>query len=198
MLAILILAAGASSRMEGRDKLTLPIDGMPMLATMILRAERTRAPVMVALPPNNPARAAIVADCDAAPVTVRDAHLGMGASIATGTQLRPKGCTALMILPADMPTLEADDLIAMKEAWAKAPATAILRATGEDGTPGHPVIFPAACFDALEALSGDLGAREVIARHAGPVLDIALPGRHALLDIDTPEHWRGFLAGSRS
>lgn len=196
MLFILILAAGASSRMEGRDKLTLPIDGVPMLATMILRAERTRAPVLVALPPDKPARAAIVADCDAAPVTVRDAHLGMGASIATGTALRPRQATALMILPADMPGLSTDDLIAMKDAWAAAPANAILRGTGADGAPGHPVIFPAACFNALESLTGDQGARAVIAGHDGPVLDIPLPGDHAQLDIDTPEEWSAFLSRS--
>ncbi len=193
MLAILILAAGASSRMEGRDKLTLPIDGVPMLATMILRAERTRCAVLVALPPENPARAAIVADCDAAPVTVRHAQKGMGESIATGTALRPKGCTALMILPADMPALDADDLITMKDAWANAPDDAILRGISAEGRPGHPVIFPAACFDALEALTSDHGARDVIAAHAGPTLDVALPGVHALLDIDTPEDWSGFL-----
>ena len=197
MLAILILAAGASSRMEGPDKLTLPIDGVPMLATMILRAERTRAPVLVALPPDNPTRAAIVADCDAAPVTVRDAHLGMGESIATGTALRPRGCTALMILPGDMPALDADDLMAMKDAWADAPENAVLRGTGADGTPGHPVIFPAACFDALEALTGDHGAREIILGHNGPVLDIPLPGQHALLDIDTPSDWSAYLASSK-
>ena len=192
MLTILILAAGASSRMEGRDKLTLPIEGAPMLATMILRAEATRAPVLVALPPDNPTRAAIVSDCDAIPITVRDAAKGMGTSIATATALRPKGTSALMILPADMPDLTRDDLRAMQEAWQNAPENTILRATGEDGTPGHPVLFPATCFDALESLDGDQGARAVIAAHTGPVRKIPLPGRHALTDIDTPGDWQTY------
>ncbi|MBR9841829.1 MAG: nucleotidyltransferase family protein [Rhodobacteraceae bacterium] len=197
MLTILILAAGASSRMEGRDKLTLPVDGLPMLATMVLRAQATRAPVLVALPPDNPTRAAIVADCDGAPVTVRDAAHGMGVSIATATAARPRETSALMILPADMPALTRDDLVAMKEAWQTSPKTAILRAVSPDGHPGHPVIFPASCFEALEHLTGDHGAREVIKAHDGPVIDVPLPGTHALLDIDSPEDWTAFKGATQ-
>ena len=198
MLTILILAAGASERMEGRDKLTLPVDGLPMLATMIERAQGTRSPVLVALPPDNPTRAAIVADCDAAPVTVRDAALGMGISIARASAARPRGTSALMILPADMPALTRDDLRAMKQAWVEAPGNAILRAVSKDGHPGHPVIFPAACFNALEALQGDLGARGVIEGHDGPIIDVAIPGAHALLDIDTPADWAAFRGTTRA
>ena len=192
MLTILILAAGASSRMEGRDKLTLPVNGAPLLATMIARAQATRSAVLVALPPDNPTRAAITLDCDATPVTVRNAAQGMGASIAAATTARPKGTTALMILPADMPLLEADDLRTMVTAWTGAPTDAILRATGADGTAGHPVIFPQSCFAALEALGGDAGARNVVQGHGGPVLEVSLPDQHALLDIDTPDDWRAF------
>ena len=192
MLTILILAAGASSRMAGRDKLTLPVNGTPMLATMIARAQATRCTVLVALPPDNPARAAIALDCDATPVTVRNAAHGMGASIAAATAARPKATTALMILPADMPLLEGDDLRGMVSAWADAPPNSILRATGADGSPGHPVIFPQSCFAALEALDGDAGARNVVQGHDGPVLGVPLPDQHALLDIDTPDDWRAF------
>ncbi|MCW9044403.1 MAG: nucleotidyltransferase family protein [Pseudopelagicola sp.] len=192
MLTILILAAGASSRMQGRDKLTLPIDGLPMLARIIQRAQATRGPVLVALRPDTPARAAIVAECNAAPITVRDADNGMGASIAAATAARPKGTTALMILPADMPNLTTNDLVKMKDAWANAPRDAILRALSSVGPPGHPVIFPATCFDALEQLNGDRGAQSVIAAHDGPVLTVPLPRDNAVLDIDTPADWAAY------
>ena len=67
-----------------------------------------------------------------------------------------------------------------------------VRATGADGTPGHPVIFPARLFAALARLKGDTGARAVLEGEA--VLHVALPGRAALVDLDTPEDWAGWLA----
>ena len=48
---ILILAAGASSRMRGRDKLLQPIRGKPILRMVVDMALATGAPVMVTLPP---------------------------------------------------------------------------------------------------------------------------------------------------
>ena len=49
-LAILILAAGRSSRMQGRDKLLEPVGGAPLVATLVARARKTGAKVFVALP----------------------------------------------------------------------------------------------------------------------------------------------------
>ncbi|TNF57528.1 MAG: nucleotidyltransferase family protein, partial [Rhodobacteraceae bacterium] len=51
-IPILILGAGASSRMEGLDKLLQPVDGLPLIrrqAEIALRAGI--GPVLVALPP---------------------------------------------------------------------------------------------------------------------------------------------------
>lgn len=193
MLTILILAAGASSRMKGRDKLTLRVDGAPMLATVIARAQKTRCEVLVALPPDNPARAAITSDSGARFITIGNATQGMGASIAAATAARPKGTTALMILPADMPLIDTADLNTMIRAWSLATETTILRATSVEGKPGHPVIFPQCCFPALEALGGDAGARDILRAHDGPVVPVPLPDQHALLDIDTRDDWEEFL-----
>ncbi|MDQ7071457.1 MAG: NTP transferase domain-containing protein, partial [Rhodobacterales bacterium] len=44
-LAILILAAGASARMNGRDKLLEPINDTPLLGVIVARATSTGAQV---------------------------------------------------------------------------------------------------------------------------------------------------------
>lgn len=48
MIPILILAAGASRRMCGQDKLLQVVDGMPLLRRQVLMAQATGHPVCVA------------------------------------------------------------------------------------------------------------------------------------------------------
>ena len=62
-----------------------------------------------------------------------------------------------------------------------------LRATDSNGQAGHPVIFPARLFGAMAQLSGDRGARAILADE--DVVWLSLPGRRATLDLDTPEAW---------
>ena len=71
----------------------------------------------------------------------------------------------------------------------------ILRATAEDGRPGHPVILPARLYPLLAGLAGDTGARTVLAAHAAEVVAHPLPGTRALVDLDTPEAWADWRAG---
>ncbi|PKP79286.1 MAG: nucleotidyltransferase family protein, partial [Alphaproteobacteria bacterium HGW-Alphaproteobacteria-2] len=93
----------------------------------------------------------------------------------------------VLVLPADMPEITTEDLRAVAAAFDGAH---VLRGAGADGTPGHPVLFPAAALPALAALSGERGARDLA---AGARL-VTLPGRHALTDLDTPEDWADWRA----
>ena len=102
-IAILLLAAGASSRMKGRDKLMEEVDGQPLLTLMCRRAALTGLPVYVTLPGPSHPRAA--ATGDAIQVPVPDAAEGMSASIRRGTAALPDDTQAVMILPADMPEI---------------------------------------------------------------------------------------------
>lgn len=191
--AILILAAGASSRMGGPDKLMQHVNQMPLLAQVIQRAKATNLPVLVTLPDLTHPRARLVHDGGAVPVLVPDWQTGMAASIRTGVAALPKNTNGVMILPADMPDLRSSDLLTMTQAFADTP-TAILQATSSQGAPGHPVVFPADLFDALRSLRGDTGARPVIKAHPDRLRPQALPGNHALCDLDTPADWAAWKA----
>jgi len=187
---ILILAAGSSSRMRGGDKLLEQIDSIPQLTRITRAALATGAAVLVALPPDRPARLATLQGLPVQTVMVPDAQDGMAQSIRAGlAQASPTH--TLMILPADMPDLSADDLHLMVQAHAETPDQ-ILRATAQDGTPGHPVIFPPRLFAALSRISGDTGARAAL--QGQDVRLLALPGTHAITDLDTPEDWAAWRA----
>ena len=189
-LVILLLAAGASSRMRGGDKLLEEVGGNPLVAVMADRARQV-APVIVTLPSDTHARAKALTGKDITPLPVSDADEGMAASIRAGTRALPDTATGVMILPGDMPELTSADLQTLANAWRSDPSH-IHRATAADGTPGHPVIFPHSQFDALKALTGDTGARAIL--KSQPVRRVALPDRHALTDLDTPEDWSAWRA----
>ena len=182
---ILIPAAGASSRMRGGDKLLEQVDGTPQLARAAGAALATGCPVAVTLRPGDTARATVLAGLAVTVIDVPDAATGMSASLRRGAAACPPG-HALMVLPADMPDIGRMDLGRMLAAQSTHPDR-ILRATSRDGHPGNPVLFPPRLVPRFADLSGDEGARRLLADEA-PV-PVMLPMRRALTDLDTPEDW---------
>ena len=198
-IAILLLAAGASSRMAGRDKLMEQVDGEALLSRICRRAAQTGLPCYVTVPSHAHPRVAAtgIANVTDGIIEVPDAAEGMAASIRAGVAALPPEIDAVMILPCDMPDLETQDLLHLAAQYHSLDpnsqnGTVVLRATASDGTPGHPVIFPKHCFAALKQIQGDQGARAVLAAHE--VQLFALPGQRAVTDLDTPEAWARWRA----
>ncbi|MEP2715433.1 nucleotidyltransferase family protein [Pseudophaeobacter sp.] len=188
-IAILLLAAGSSSRMGDRDKLMEEVDGEKLLTLICRRAALTGLPCLVTVPSLSHPR--VSATGTARLIEVPDAAEGMAASIRTGVAALPADTDAVMILPCDMPELEAQDLSHLAAHFHDADSP-VLRATSENGTPGHPVLFPRRCFAALRQITGDQGARAVL--KSQDVQLIALPSQRAVTDLDTPEAWAQWRA----
>lgn len=193
---ILLPAAGASSRMRGRDKLLEPVRGQTLLRDRVGMALDLGLDVLVTLPPDRPARADTLQDL-ASPslylMTVSDAATGLSASLRAGaTWARDRGYTGLMVVLPDLPDLVTADMKTVLQAH---DPKSISRATAQDGTAGHPVIFPTAILPALCHLVGDAGARDILRTY--PVRHVALPGRRAVTDLDTPEAWAAWHARQR-
>ncbi len=189
---ILILAAGASIRMGGPDKLLMSIGKTPLLRAVATVAVSTGAPVFVTLPLAAGSRRAAIADLPVQIVTVADASLGLSRSIVQGVTAvlatTPGPQDGLMILPGDMPgfdTAALSDLITRF----RAEPDVIFRGGTVIGQPGHPVIFPRDLWPKLDTLTGDEGGRSVLQQNQGRVRVIPLPGLMSVLDLDTPADW---------
>ena len=181
---IALLAAGGSSRMRGGDKVLEVVSGRPLLRVLADRALATGHPVAVTLPPDRPDRAAALDGSAAARIVVADAAEGMAASFRA--MARAADGRAVLIVLADMPEIETSDLRVLIAA-AEARPGRIVRATSEDGAPGQPVLFPPEIVPELAHLRGDEGARRLL--KGREVVACPLPGRRALVDLDTPEEW---------
>ncbi len=181
-VTILLLAAGASTRMRGRDKLLEDVAGEPLLRLMARRAAKA-GPTRVVLPEGNAARAAVLEGVEAEIVTLPQGT--MSDSLAAGVV----GLSGpVLVMLADMPEVTAHDLHLLIALSRQAP-DAILRAAGADGTPGNPVLFPASLLPELARIKGDKGARGLLKQQAARVHLVPLPGHHATIDLDTPEDW---------
>lgn len=194
---ILILAAGASSRMRGPDKLLQPIDGQPILRRVAETALATGAQVLVTLPPSGEGRRAALTGLALTLVEVPDAAAGMSRSLARGvasiTARNPGARDGVMILPADMPGFTPAALLDIMARFCADPDL-IWRGGTAAGQVGHPAIFPRDLWSALSAVSGDEGGRSVLQSHRDRVRIVPLPGQMATLDLDTPEDWAAYLA----
>jgi len=195
-IAILMLAAGASRRMGGQDKLLRPIDGVPLLRRAADRAARVAdTPLIVVLPPDAPARHAALEGCDAQQVTAPDAADGMAASLRAGLAALPSDTTAVIIALADMPDVETDHYSQLIAAFDPAKGHEICRAQAADGMPGHPVLFSRRFFESLSDLTGDRGARDIVAQSRDMLVDVPMSGQAPVVDLDTPDDWALWEAG---
>ncbi|SIS78713.1 CTP:molybdopterin cytidylyltransferase MocA [Roseivivax lentus] len=186
--------------MRGGDKLTEEVGGIPLLRRIAEMARSVCDPVIVALPVPAAARGGALEGLDVTRVAVPDAAEGMARSLVRAAAALPETCRGILVMPADMPEITAPDLATLARVFDAEGGQRIVRATTEDGAPGHPVIFPRRFRSALMQLTGDQGARDVLMAEAeaGRVLHVPLPGRRARVDLDTPEDWAAWRAGQRA
>lgn len=194
-LHILLLAAGASSRMGQRDKLLEPVGPEPLIVRLCRLGLATGLPMTVVLRPDRPLRLAAIDGLPVHRVIARNADLGMAESLKAGIAAIPADSDILLLL-GDLPELDGEDLSSMAAAWQTYPGS-LLRATDDMGIPGHPVVFPSELRPALLQLSGDQGAREILKAHSDHIVPVKLGGKHATTDLDTPEEWEKWRAARR-
>lgn len=177
---IIVLAAGAGSRYRGeRHKLEEPLGSSTVLGATLRNASQTQLPLLVV---TTAARAAQVgkqvATRDILVVSNAHAARGMGDSIAAGVAER-SGATGWLVLPGDMPLIAPGSMLAVATALEHFPVAF----AQHRGRRGHPVGFSAELYSELVRLTGDDGARRVMARYPAHGVELDDPG--VLLDVDT-------------
>ncbi|MFA9230594.1 MAG: NTP transferase domain-containing protein [Microgenomates group bacterium] len=187
-LTIIIPAAGRSLRMQGQDKLMMLVDGVACLRRIAACAAALNGRVIIALNHAFPDRADALSGLAVERLVIDRPQDGMSASLRQALDQVAKDASGVMIVPADMPELDVTDLRMMQAAFQENPNN-ILQGASQDGRPGHPVIFPQRLFADLMQIKGDRGARAVLDAHLDEVILVALPGQHAVVDLDTCAEW---------
>ena len=183
---VVVPAAGRSSRFGvGHHKLAQALGDSTVLARTLATAIATqlRTVVVTTAAFVDVARSSVAArDVVVLPEVGSDGggQLGMGASIAAGVAASPDS-SGWLVLPGDMPLIEPATVLAVASAL-EHHAVAFAQYLGRRG---HPVGFAAELYPELTALSGDEGARRIIARYPACPVELDDPG--ILVDIDTQD-----------
>ena len=111
------------------------------------------------------------------------ADQGMSASLAFGVA-GAADADAWVIALGDMPWVDTSTIRAVADALASG---APLVVPTSAGVRGHPVGFSARFGDELTRLTGDRGARSVLAAHAAEVVEVEVDDAGIARDVDTRE-----------
>jgi molybdenum cofactor cytidylyltransferase len=191
-IAAVVLAAGRSTRAGAVNKLTALIDGVPMVARALARIVGSRAdPIIVVTGHEAEQVRHALAGTQASFTHNPDYAQGMATSIAAGIKALPDGLDGALICLGDMPGIEAAEIDRLIDAFDPSGRAAICIPVA-GGRRGNPVLFAARFFNELKALTGDSGAKAVIAAHADMVAEVAMAGSGTLIDLDTQEAIAGY------
>ena len=179
----LLLAAGQGRRF-GSDKLMhrLP-DGMPVAVAAASRLLPVCDQVVAVLRPEQWALAEALAALGCECVLCAEAQHGMGHTLAAGIRAAPDAAGWVVAL-ADMPFIQPASHAVVVEAMR---GGARLAATRFRGQRGHPAGFARDWRTALEALTGDEGARQILSQHAQDIVWCDVNDEGVVRDIDRPE-----------
>jgi CTP:molybdopterin cytidylyltransferase MocA len=179
----LVLAAGGSTRM-GRPKQLARLGGRPLLEH-VLRA-LDDAPVDEVAVALGAHAAEVRAQVDlgrAVPLVVADWRNGMGHVLASALAAAPVGGhQATVVLLGDQPLVLGRAVARLVEAWRAGAGPVVTAAYG--GRPGHPKLFDHRLLPELLRLSGDAGARDLLAAHPGWVEAVEVGGLGSDADVD--------------
>lgn len=184
--AAVILAAGRSRRFGARNKLLARHRGRPLLrAAVDAAAASSASPVIVVTGHQAPAVRGALRGCRLHCVFNRRHASGMASSLRRGLAAVPASRAGAVIVLADMPGLRARDIDRLIEAWQPGDDAVVPKAGDRRG---NPALLARSLFARLATLTGDEGARRLLA--AGARVRHIEAGADQLRDVDTPRDWR--------
>ncbi len=185
-----ILAAGKASRM-GRDKLSLPFRGLPLLQHVINAARQScLKDVTVVMPKDSALEQTLdLSGCDVVTATHRD--LGQAESLQSGLRNVMDNARGCMVMLGDQPLLTSETIDMLVEAYAQQPECWV--APVQEGMRGNPITIPSEWFPKVFELEGDTGARPLL---GSPGLALRLVRIHEVgpfIDVDTEQEYQHLL-----
>ena len=191
-VAAVVLAAGESRRF-GSQKLLAPLRDRPLLQHALDAANASAlSPIVVVLGADADAIAARIRTGRARIVRNPDHATGQASSLRVGLRSLDASDAAVVVL-GDQPNVTAALLDALVATQRSSGAPAVVCV--QDGRRSPPTLLHRDLWAEVDALRGDTGAREVLARHADVVVFDVADGLGRLDDIDTREDRERLLGG---
>ena len=191
MVAVVILAAGRSSRM-GTSKALLrhPKTESTFVAHAIREARIAGLEQVFIVGRISDEKLRSEVDSEGATFLINDdPDRGQLSSLIVGIDAAEAHgqVDAVLVVPVDVPLVSAKTIRTLLDRAATVDA-AILRATS-NGVHGHPVLFKRAVFDELRRADPSLGARAVVRADPRRVENVEMGDDGVTIDVDFPEDY---------
>ncbi|MEQ8715837.1 MAG: nucleotidyltransferase family protein [Cyclobacteriaceae bacterium] len=194
-VSAIVLAAGLSSRMQGRQKLFLPYRNNTILEQVVTELLDSKASevIIVSSPLTHDQIKAMSFACQPAGkgitlVTNPDHKLGMTTTIQKGVEAASPATDGFMICLGDMPriiTMEYDKLLdRFSEKHRENPKSILL--PFYQGQKGNPVIFSSFYREAILTHTDMEGCRGIVQANSAHLTKVEMQNDHVLVDVDTP------------
>lgn len=195
-LTAIVLAAGASTRMDARNKLLLDFRGKELVAHVVETVLAAGLEEVVVVLGHEAERVRSV--LEAYPVTFAlnpRYDEGMSTSIHAGVRAASPESAGFMICLADLPLIEASELKELVRAFnaAMEQDDRHIIVPHHGGERGNPVIFPAHYKSEILAQHGVMGCRGLTEQYRDRVVTVEMETDHILIDIDTSNAYEALL-----
>ncbi|MCS6890887.1 MAG: molybdopterin-binding/glycosyltransferase family 2 protein [Rhodovarius sp.] len=187
-VAAVVLAAGRSRRMAPLNKLLVKDrEGKPMVARVVdqVLASRARPVIVVTGHEREKIEEALVGR----PVLfahAEDYAEGLSASLRAGLAALPPEADGVLVCLGDMPLVTGAMMDRLIDAFDPAAGRCIVQPTYR-GKQGNPVLWDRSLVPEMMAVSGDVGARHLVGKHASRVAEVEMPDDSVLRDFDTTD-----------
>lgn len=187
-IAAVVLAAGSATRMGKRPKCLLELDGVSLLRRQCLALSGAGVQDTWVVLGHYAQR--IHQSAPELPVqwlTNPDPDEGQDASLRLGLQALPANVDAVLVLLADQPLIEAQDIQDLVAAYLARPSSTQLVRPFVEGLPGNPVIFSRHVVRQILAGPSTLGGRLWQQQNPAQVHRWQSTNSHYRTDMDKPE-----------
>jgi molybdenum cofactor cytidylyltransferase len=196
-IAALVLAAGQSRRMGGRNKLLEEVGGRPMLLHALDAAEKSKAaPVIVVTGHQREQVESLLGGRRVKTVHNPDFADGLSTSLRTGVKALPADIDGVVVLLGDMPGIHSTVIDRLIDAFDPAGGHTICVPTW-NGKRGNPVLLARRFFPEMQEIGGDVGAKPLLSEYSDQVMAVEMPDDTILVDLDTPEKLADYRNGNR-
>ena len=191
-VAVVLLAAGRSTRMGGPNKMLAEANGQPLVVHAVKAALASQAVEIVVVVGHMADQVrlaiekAVPANARLRFVTNPDFAEGLSTSVRTGIAALGSGIDAAIVQLGDMPGVTSGLLDRLMAAFSPVEGRSICVPTVA-GKRGNPVLWARRFFAEIAKIAGDTGAKHLIGEHADLVCEVEMTGEAAITDIDTPE-----------
>ena len=193
MIAAVILAAGASSRM-GQPKAFLRIGDLTFaerVATSIRAAAIDDVMIAVSHVDHKILELCELHSMSAVINAATQTSVPLGSIQAAILEIINRPVDGLLVWPVDYPHVRSGTAAAVVSAFLRSEKAMVLPV--HKGRRGHPVVFGRAVFDELLSADPEIGPRAVVRAGRERVLEVDVDDAAILEDIDTPEAYRDLV-----